>query len=532
MQSLEQSKIESWLSWFFKGLLVLVGMVFFGRLFELQVIKGEYYRDMSDNNRVRRVAITAPRGKIYARGGEVLVDNTEVTKTVKFDPKSGYEKIDATDESAETDKFNEWKREYKLGWQFAHVAGYLGEVNENEVGKVDPNCQEKGPRTLGSLIGRSGLEQYYDCLLKGTDGEELVEVNTFGEKIRLIGRKSPVEGQDLHTTIDAGLQKKLAEIMKDYKGAAIATDASGEVLAMFSSPSYDPNNLSEAVKNPDQPLFNRVISGTYHPGSVFKMVSATAFLENDVVDRSFMYNDTGIIFEGNGEYSYRNWYYTQYGGTEGEIDLATALARSTDTFFYEMGAKTGIKEMVRWSKEFGLGELTNIDLPGEVVGLVPSPEWKMAVKGERWFLGNTYHYSIGQGDLSLTPSEAHRIAVVIANGGKLCDLQLNIDKDSNCKDLGIKPDHVEYIKQGMIGACAEGGTAFPFFDFTPQVACKTGTAQTNEEDKTHAWFTVFAPADNPQIVFTVLVEKGGEGSKDAAPLARELFDYWNREQNP
>lgn len=535
MQSFESSRVESWLSWFFKGLLIFVSLVLFARMFELQVIKGAYYRELSESNRIRRVPITAPRGIIYARGGEILVDNQMVVKKVVFDPESGFEKQPADTNTPQEDQFKEWERTYPLGPQFAHVSGYLNEVNKEEVGKVDPACPDRGALTLGSFIGRGGLEQFYNCDLRGIDGEELVEVDTFGKKIRQIGRKPAEPGKNIHTTIDIKLQKKLADIMKDKKGAAIVTDTRGEVLALFSAPSYDPNeSVASALVDENLPLFNRVIGGAYHPGSIFKIVSATAALESGVINRDFFYNDTGVVTAANGEFRYHNWYYTQHGGTEGSIDLARALARSTDTYFYEVGAQTGIEEMVDWSKTYGLGELTSIDLPGEISGLVPSPEWKKAVKGERWFLGNTYHYSIGQGDLTLTPAEAHRIAMVIASGGKLCDLYINSEKDSNCRDLGIDPDNIQYIKEGMIGACSSGGTAVPFFDFQPQAACKTGTAETgsSEDDNTHAWFTVFAPAEDPEIVMTVLVEEGGEGSKEAAPLARELFDLWNREQNP
>lgn len=533
MQSLETSKVESWLSWFFKGVLIVVALVLFGRMFELQIIKGAYYRDLSESNRIRRVPITAPRGKIFARGGEVLVDNQLVTKVVIFDPENGFEKKLASEDTLQEDRFEEWKRSYPIGEQFAHVSGYINEVNESEVGKVDPQCPDRGPRTLGSFIGRGGLEQYYDCTLRGVDGEELVEVNTFGAKERQIGRKPPQSGSDVHTTIDYKLQKKLSEVMADKVGAAIITDPQGEVLALHSAPSFDPNNFDpKYLTDENLPLFNRAIGGTYHPGSIFKMVSSAAALENKIIDKDFTYNDTGFITAAGGDFTYRNWYHTQYGGVEGSIDLARALARSTDTFFYEIGAKTGIDELVEWSKAFGLGELTNIDMPGEVEGLVPSPAWKKAVKGERWFLGNTYHYSIGQGDLALTPVETHRIAAVIASNGKLCDLRINIGKDENCRNLPISKENIEYIKEGMVGACSPGGTAYPFFDLSPSIACKTGTAETGLDDDTHAWFTFFAPAEEPEIVMTILIEKGGEGSKDAAPIAKEIFDFWNRERNP
>ena len=181
---------------------------------------------------------------------------------------------------------------------------------------------------------------------------------------------------------------------------------------------------------------------------------------------------------------------------------------------------------MEWSHKFNLNKRTNIDLPGEIESLVPSPEWKKAVKGERWYLGNTYHMSIGQGDLSLTPIAVHMIAATIANRGQYCFPHISKNHPQNCQDLKISSSNLDYVISGMTSACSEGGTAFPFFGFFPQAACKTGTAETNEEEATHAWFTVFAPAENPEIVLTILIEKGGEGSADAAPLAKEILDYW------
>jgi penicillin-binding protein 2 len=183
----------------------------------------------------------------------------------------------------------------------------------------------------------------------------------------------------------------------------------------------------------------------------------------------------------------------------------------------------GAEKLSGWAKEFGLGEVTGIDLPGEVAGLVPTPEWKKAVKGERWFLGNTYHMAIGQGDLAVTPIANHRLAMFVANGGELCDLAFS--RSPECRSLKVSPEALELLKEGMKGACDSGGTGVPFFDFEPEVGCKTGTAETAVEDETHAWFTAFAPYDNPEYVITVLVEKGGEGSAVAAPIARSIMDY-------
>lgn len=524
----------SWLSWFFRGVLVLGMALLVGRLVELQVIKGSYFRALAEGNRIRRVPITAARGNILARGGEVLVGNKKVEKEVIFSPASGYQKVDVSADSDPQDVITQWERDYRLGDLAAHVTGYLGEVNQDEVGKVDGSCYAKGPRTLGLLVGRSGLEAQYDCKLRGIDGEELVEVDTLGRKVRVIGTKKSVAGEDITTTIDYNLQKKLAQTIEDKKAAAIITDTNGQILAMYSGPSFDPTDIGPSLTNKDLPLFDRVIGGAYHPGSVFKIVTATAALEEGAIDKNYTYEDTGVVTikadpaaQIVQDYTYTNWYFTQYGGVEGEIDLPRAIARSTDTFFYKLGELVGIDSLVDWAKKYGFDTSTGIDLPGETAGLVPDPKWKKRVKGERWFLGNTYHMAIGQGDLALTPIAVNRMTTAIANGGKLC--KPHFVGDSTCTNLNISQETIDLIKQGMTAACATGGTAFPFFDFSvggQGAACKTGTAETFKEDKTHAWFTAMAPADFPELVMTVMLEEGGEGSSEAAPLVRQVFDYY------
>lgn len=491
MQTLVGNKNnQSWLSWFLRGILILGLLILFARLVDLQIIKGSYYRKLSEGNRIEKIKIPAPRGKIYARGGEVLT-----------------------------------------GPEFAHITGYIQEANEYEVNRVDPKCIEKGSIKLGQLVGRGGLQEYYNCTLTGIDGEELVEVDSSGNKLRSLGTKYPIAGTDIKTNIDFNLQIKVAELMKDKTGSVVATDNKGHVMVLYSSPTYDPNNIVSALNDPNLPLFNRSLGGVYHPGSIFKPLVAIAGLEENKIDRDFKYNDTGVVTIENiyGKYTYTNWYLTQYGGQEGEIDLTKAMARSTDTFFYKLGEQIGIDNLVEWMKKFGLTKLTEIDIKGEVQSLVPSPDWKERVKKEKWFLGNTYHFAIGQGDLALTPVAIHRADLAVTNGGRLCSLR--IVGDTKCVDLKIKDDNLEYVKEGMVAACTTGGTAYTFFDFKEkhnnlEVACKTGTAETDEEDKTHAWFFAFAPKDNPELTLTVMVEKAGEGSKVAGPIARDIFDYY------
>ena len=543
MESYSSIKTQSWLSWFLRGVIILGVLILLARLIELQVIKGKYFRSLAEGNRIREVIIFAPRGEILARGGEVLVGSSEVLKRVVFDPNEGYEKLQDVEGASVDEVITEWKREYLLKEAFAHASGYLGEANAEEVGSIDGDCPEKGPRKLGSLIGRSGLEEEYECKLRGIDGEELIEVDTSGKKVRVLGKRDVIPGESIKTTINYGLQQEAARLFEGKKGAVVVTDAKGEVLALYSSPSYDPNIfLDEGKKDKTQailtdtdlPLFNRAMGGLYHPGSVFKPVVAVAALEEGTIDSSYVYDDPGVITIDSiyGKFSYSNWYFTQYGRKEGVINLPRAITRSTDTFFYKLGELVGIEKLDYWAGVFRLDKKTGIDLPGEIAGLVPDPEWKLRVRGERWFLGNTYHMSIGQGDIALTPLGVNQAISAIAANGIYCNprLVLGEDEKQRCTNLGIKSETIELVKEGMKGVCSTGGTAFPFFDFEQKaqvtVACKTGTAETEEKDKTHAWLSVFAPADSPEIVATVMVEKGGEGSYVAAPIAREIFNFW------
>ena len=534
-----QDEENSWLVLFARGVLILVFSILFARAFELQIVKGSYFRLLSENNRTRKIEISAPRGKILARGGEVLVGNTEIKKRIIFDPKEGYLKTENLEGASEEDKISEWKRDYGLGAKAGHITGYLGEVSADEVGKVDPLCKEKGPFESGDLVGRGGLEESYNCLLRGIPGEKLIEVDTTGKKIRLLGEKKAVSGLDLKTTIDYKLQEKVAELMEGKKGAVVVSDPKGEILALYSSPSFDPNwfinkdtkKVADVLKDEAKPLFNRAISGIYHPGSTFKPFVSLAALKEGKIDKDFTYEDKGevVLDTPYGTFKYGNWYFSQYGKVEGKIDLVRALARSTDTFFYKVGEILGIDNLVKWSKVFGFNSKTGIDLPGEVSGLVPDPEWKLRVKGESWFLGNTYHMSIGQGDLAVSPIELTQAIAVIANGGYLC--KPHLVGGENCRKLDLNDEDLKLVREGMVQVCQTGGTAFPFFDFKEKVACKTGTAETGKKDTTHAWFTFFAPAFDPEIVVTVFVEEGGEGSKEAAPLGRAIADFWFSRKN-
>ncbi len=536
--------------------MVVFFIILFGKLAEVQIIKGDYYRTLAENNRIRRIPIPAPRGRILASTGIALADNVAYKEKVLME--GGAVKLTRDLTNAAPDEIvTNYKRVYALGEKFAHGTGYLSVVSDKEVNTVDARCPEKGIRESGDLVGVSGLEEEYDCILRGTMGEKLVEVNTLGERVRILAIKNPVAGQDIKTSIDYDLQENLGSIFSQAppdtpanknastkKGAAIVTDANGRILAFYSAPSYDPNLLIEStdpedktdgttvtalLKSPDLPFFNRVIGGTFHPGSVYKPLVALAALEEGVINKSFTYTDTGVV-EVNG-FSYRNWYFTEYGRTEGQIGLKHALARSTDTFFYKIGEATGPDNIAKWSGTFGLDKPTGIDIPGEKKGLIPTPEWKQKTIKEPWFLGNTYNMSIGQGDVSVTPIELNTYIAAIAEDGKICQPSFVLSGNPICNQIQISRENVDFVKEGMIAACSDGGTGYTFFDFPSKfnginVACKTGTAEVGTDGIPHAWFTFFAPASKPQIIVTVLYEKGGQGSSVAGPVARKIADYY------
>lgn len=507
--------------WLFYIVFFLAFATLLTRLFFLNVVQGRQNRDLSEGQRIKLHKISAPRGIIFDRNGQPLVKNIPIYK--RCDENFSCEKISREEalrleaQGREAELAPDVGREYPQGEAFAHVLGYLGEASAHEV--------EKGERKLGEQVGRTGVEEEQNSLLRGIDGGEILEVDTDGVTLRRIGHKDFIPGQDLTLTIDGHLQKIAFEALEGRKGAVVAQNPkTGEILALVSSPSFDPKYLDEALKNARLPLFNRAISGAYPPGSTFKIVTAAAGLEEGRITADTKIEDPGVIMVGT--YRYANWYFTQYGKTEGVIDLVRAIKRSTDTFFYKVGELVGAQKLVVWGKAFGLGQKTGIDLPGEVSGFLPDPG------SGKWFLGNTYHLSIGQGALGLTPLQVNQMTAVVASGGKLCQPHfIKPDKVTPCQAIGLKGETINLITEGMRQACSPGGTAFPFFDFQPQVACKTGTAEFGDPaGRTHAWLTAFTPYDNPEIAVTALVEAGGEGSYVAAPVVKKVMDYWFHSQ--
>lgn len=488
------------------GVVVVIAMgLLVVRLTSLQLLQGGRLRVLANENRIKQIKVVAPRGKIFDRNGQLLADNRQVVNV---------------DESGLA--IEGWERIYPLGENAAHVVGYISEVGADEVGLLGIGADKY---QIKDFTGRGGLEQQYESTLRGQDGGRLVEVDSQGLPVREMGKRTPTPGVALNTTLDASLQAVAFAAMDNKKAAVVATNPkTGEVLVLASSPSFNPANLSDNLTNSDLPFLNRSLGGIYPPGSVFKMVTTIAALAEGKLDKKFTFVDTGAITVGS--FAYTNWFFTQHGRVEGEVGWVKALTRSTDTFFYKVGENIGPDLMAKWSHTMGLGDKTNIDIPGEVVGLIPTPVWKETTKREKWFLGNTYHMAIGQSDLLVTPLQVNVMTAILASGGEKCQPHINRDLDPKCEHLTISNEILDIVKQGMIGACSPGGTAFPLFDFKPQVACKTGTAEYVRDDGkigTHAWLTAYAPAEDPTIAITALVEGGGEGSRAAAPIVRKVL---------
>lgn len=557
--------------------ILIVGVVFviLTRLFFLQVVQGSYFRMLSDGNRVKTVVIHAPRGIIFDRNGTPLVFNVPGFREIV----DGETKLISQDEAIELiaqgkkDLEIDNLRHYPEKEAMAHALGYLGQISEEEM--KDP---EYAGYQLGDLIGKMGIERQYEDFLKGTSGKQLAETDSSGAIIRKLGETDAVPGRDITLTLDSVLQKKAYEaIKKTEKGAVIVSTPEGEILALVSVPSFDPNlftlggdyrtssdsaylTVERILTDTDkQPFLNRAISGVYPPGSTFKIITAATGLENGIIDTKYSVEDTGIIRIG--EFSFANWFYTNYGGKDGSVNVVKGLKRSNDIFFYKLAEKVGVEKLSSMNRKFLIDKGLGIDLGGEVSGTVPDDSWKREVIGEQWYLGDTYHLGIGQGYLLATPLQVNSWAQVIANGGTLYRPHLLKDLGAEVlsKDL-LSSSTIEPIRQGMIESCEPTGVAWPLFDFKVNnpnlkidgknileapgattsaglkdykkvtIACKTGTAQHGgEKTLPHAWITLFAPAYDPEIVITVLAEESGEGSSEAAPIAKEiLMEYFSR----
>ncbi|HKY74276.1 MAG TPA: penicillin-binding transpeptidase domain-containing protein [Patescibacteria group bacterium] len=521
------------------GIIMLVATVIaLFRVTELQLFRGKELRAKADENRFFTRYLPAPRGVFRDRNGRVLVYNAPLYKKASFGTESSpYPTLEEiTEEEAiqllahdEKNVFIDQKRTYSYGQALSHVLGYVGETTRDEL-RANPNYY------IGESVGRLGLEKAYQEQLSGRFGKEVFEMHATGKLLRSIHREEPVAGTDIGLTIDASFSAVAYQTLNGRRGAVVASDPeTGEVLALVSSPGFDTTAMGDALKDERLPILFRAVNGTYPPGSTFKIITAAAGLQQNAITQDTLIKDEGVLRVGT--YSYGNWYYSQYGRVEGDVNVVKAIQRSNDIFFYKVAELVGPESLAAMARRFHLGSKTGIDMPQESSGVIPDPEWKRRTQGEDWFLGNTYHMGIGQGDILITPLQINQMTAAVARGGVWCKPFLRENSTPRCEELNLTGDTLRLIHEGMKAVCATGGTAFPFFDKKPvEVACKTGTAEFGPADasgkrKTHGWMTLFAPADKPTIALTVLVEgteeqKFIEGSRDAGPIAKTLIEWW------
>ncbi|NLC71939.1 MAG: penicillin-binding protein 2 [Desulfuromonadaceae bacterium] len=570
------------------------------RLWNLQVIEGHRYRTQSEDNRIRFVPISPARGPVFDRNGELLVENRpsfnlmvlprEVgEKEVLFarlnaftgqDPETleknwqkgrkqprylplalaedlGWERMELLAENAVDlpGVFVEAQpvRSYPFGDMAAHVLGYMGQIGEEELQKSD----YEGHRG-GDFIGKSGLERGLEGHLRGEPGNHLIEVDVKGKKLRILRTREPRPGRQVYLTLDRKLQQVLEKAFGDEAGGAVVVNVhSGEVLAMVSSPCFNPAHFAQGISSAEwqqlledhrHPLSNKAIQGQYPPGSTFKIVTALAALESGLVKPDRQVFCPGQIHIGNRRF--RCWKRGGHGWT----DLRKALKESCDVWFYQVGFETGIDRISAMSLGLGLGTATGIELSGEKKGLIPTREWKRRAFKEDWFDGETVNASIGQGFVLTTPLQLAVMTAAVANGGTVYRPYLVSriedpsgelifqNKPTVVNHVDLKEENVRAVREALTAVVNEQrGTAWSSRLEGVRMAGKTGTAQVvklkdkippNREEEVpyrfrdHALFVAFAPADKPEIAMAVVVEHGMHGSSMAAPICQALFAHY------
>jgi penicillin-binding protein 2 len=562
------------------SLLLLGGIV--SRLIHLQLVEGERNRQLADNNRIRLIPKQPERGKILDRKGKLLAVSrlshsvflwplarkktewgitskrlSQILNIPEADIKkrleqAGYNSpfliriarsVSPVQVTALAEYSNELEgvqvepeavRYYPNGDLAAHILGYTGEMNDEDL------KQHKGQGyRLGDVIGQMGIESAYENLLRGEWGGQQVEVDGAGQVVKVLGRKPTRAGQDVTLTLDLDLQKAAEAALGDRKGAIVAIDPNtGAVLAMVSRPAFDPNLFSARIsdaqwkqlQSEDHPFVNRALQG-FPPASTFKIVTTTAGLESGRFSPDTVLQTYPSLTVGGIEFG--DWNRAGFG----PLDFVGALAWSSDTFFYQIGMGVGDKTLIQWTRRFGFGRKTGIELAREeFAGLVPDDAWKQKQIGEGWFLGDTVNMSIGQGFLQASPLQIAVMFAVPANGGYLVKPHLLKDNESSQnwrESLNLKPDTVRILQQGLRAVVAGGtGTAVSSSNL-PSVAGKSGTAE-DFGRKTHTWFGAYAPADKPQIVVVAFGENsGGGGGSVAAPMVRQVMEtHFNPKKKP
>ena len=583
------------------GAIVVVTLicVLLARLYYLQVVQYDYHSTLSENNRVHVQPIPPTRGLIFDRNGVVIADNRPsfslsmtrersgdwqqvldvIVEVLQLAPEDRalFEKrmkqgrrpfepvpilVELNVEQIARIAVNQFRlpgvevvaqlvRHYPQGAHFAHSVGYMGRINEKELKTLDP-VNYSGTHH----IGKTGIERFYEAELHGQVGYEEVETNARGRVLRVLKRTDPIPGKDIVLSLDIKLQEAAEEALAGRRGAVVALNPmTGEVLAMVSQPSFDPNLFvtgisfkayAELRDSIDRPLFNRILRGLYPPGSTIKPAVAIAGLDSGVITGSSRVYDPGYYQLPNYDHKYRNW--NRSG--DGYVDLDTAIMRSNDTYFYDLAHKLGIDRLSSYMNQFGIGRKVSLDMFEESAGLMPSREWKRATRRQAWFPGETLILGIGQGYMQSTPLQLAQATALIASKGKWIRPHLAktiegvppVDPDP-VPDIVLrdpsnwaKVNHgMQQVVHGARGTARVAGVGAQYL-----IAGKSGTAQVvaikqgekydrskvQERHRDHALFVGFAPANNPQITVSVMIENGEAGSRVASPVVRKVMDAW------
>ncbi len=583
--------------------LMFVGL--FSRFVWLQVVHFDHYHALAENNRISLVPAPPSRGVIYDRQNTVLAQNFSAS-TLEITP-SKVGKLDETidrlsevvtitsgdrkrfkkmlaesknfesipirnllsEEDAARFSVNRYRfpgveikarqfRQYPQGAAFSHVVGYIGRIGEKDEIRLEERgltANYKGTDHIGKL----GLEARYETWLHGRTGIEKVETDSGGRAVRVLSRTPPVAGYNLYLHLDAKLQEIAEKVFGDFRGSLVALDPrNGGVLALISKPGFDPNLFVDGIDvatwrelndSLDRPLINRALRGVYPPGSTIKPFMGLAGLELGIRKAGDTISDPGFFTLPGSSHRYRDWKKDGHG----MVDLKRSIVVSCDTYYYGLAQQMGIERMSSYLSHFGFGKKTEVDLDGELSGLMPTPAWKKRRFNQPWWPGETVVAGIGQGYVLATPMQLAVATMTLANNGVVYKPQiLRAWRDPATdqmfyaapqivEQIKLDPKHLRVVKDAMVDVMRPGGTAAIAGANTPYLfAGKTGTAQVigikqgaryiesqvHARHRDHALFISFAPADDPKIVIAVMVENGGHGSTIAAPIARKVTDYW------
>ena len=581
------------------ALVLAISCTLVGRLYFLQVTEFDYNSTVSENNRVHVLPIPPERGFIYDRNGVLLADNQPsfnmtltreragdaanvldsvisilhlpaeeravFAKAMKqarhpFEPSTLL--YDLTEEQIALLAVNQYRlpgidveaqfvRHYPQGNHFAHSVGYVGRINEKETKQLDPT-QYRGTQS----IGKTGIERFYEPELHGKVGFEEVETNAQGRVMRVLRHTDAVPGKNIVLSLDIKLQEAAEEALGDRRGSIIAIDPkTGEVLAMVSKPSFDPNLFVTGISSRDysglrdsidKPLFNRALRGLYAPGSTIKPEVAIAGLDSGVISASTRVFDPGYFQLPNVDHKYRNWNHSG----DGWVDLNAAIMRSNDTYFYDLASKLGIDRLHDYLSMFGVGQKVSLDMFEESSGLMPSREWKRSTRRQAWYPGETVILGIGQGYMQVTPLQLAQATALIANKGvwnrphlaRTIDGAPPVDEHPMPNIVLHDPKEWEQVNHAMqlVMHDARGIARASATGAQYRIAGKSGTAQvvaikqgerynrlkTAERNRDNALFVGFAPAEDPQIVISVMIENGEAGGRVAGPVVRKVMDAW------